>query len=60
MMTISHRIVFDPETQFSRNPLVFGQWVKTDKPHKWELPIVLSKHDFIPVGAKPVFPMPFK
>jgi branched-chain amino acid transport system substrate-binding protein len=60
MMTISHRIVFEPETQFSRNPLVFGQWVKTNKPHKWELPIVLSKHDFIPVGAKPIFPMPFK
>jgi branched-chain amino acid transport system substrate-binding protein len=60
MMTISHRIVFDPETQFSRNPLVFGQWFKKDAPEKWELKVVFSKHEFIPAAGKPIFPRPYR
>ena len=33
------------------------QWYKTDGPEKWELPIVFSKHDFIPATAEPIFPI---
>jgi len=57
LLTIGHRVKFD-ENQFSRGPLVFGQWVKTDKPWVWELPVVFSKHDFIKATANPIFPIP--
>lgn len=59
MMTICHRVLFDKETQFSRTPLTFGQWYKTDKPQVWECPIVFSKHDFIKAAGKPIFPVPY-
>jgi branched-chain amino acid transport system substrate-binding protein len=58
MMTINYRCKFDPETHFSRIPLFFGQWQKTDKPWVWECPIVFSKHDFLPASADPIFPIP--
>ncbi len=57
LLTIAHRVKFD-ENQFSRGPLVFGQWKKTDKPWVWELPVVFSKHDFIKATAEPLFPIP--
>jgi ABC-type branched-subunit amino acid transport system substrate-binding protein len=59
LMTIAHRVKFD-ENHFSRGPLVFGQWFKTDTPQKWELRVVFSKHEFIPATAKPIFPIPYK
>ena len=58
LMTMIYRVKFD-EDQYSRYPLIFGQWQKTDKPWVWELPIVLSKHDFLPVQADPIFPIPY-
>jgi branched-chain amino acid transport system substrate-binding protein len=56
--TISGRAVFTKEEQHCRLPLTYGQWMKTDKPEKWENPIIFSKHDFIKVMAKPIFPIP--
>ena len=59
LMTVRHRVKFD-ENQFSRGPLVFGQWQKTDQPWVWECPVVFSKHDFIKATADPMFPIPYK
>jgi len=59
LATILYRIKFD-ENHFSRGPLVFGQWDKVDGPEKWELKVVFSEHDFVPVTGKPVFPVPYK
>lgn len=53
--TIGGLVKFD-ENQFSMGPIVFGQWFKTDKEEKWELKVVFSEHDFVPVTAQPVFP----
>jgi ABC-type branched-subunit amino acid transport system substrate-binding protein len=58
LMTIRHRVKFD-ENHFSRGPLVFGQWQKTDQPWVWECPVVFSKHDFIQATADPIFPIPY-
>ena len=58
LATIAQRVKFD-ENHFSRGPLLFGQWFKTDKPEKWELKIIFSKHDFVPVTDKPIFPKPY-
>jgi branched-chain amino acid transport system substrate-binding protein len=59
LKTIGHRVKFD-ENHFSRGPLMFGQWFKTDKPQKWDLRVVFSKHDFVPAVDKPIFPRPDK
>lgn len=59
LLTINHRVKFD-ENHFSRGPLMFGQWFKTDKPQKWELKVVFSKHDFVPATDKPIFPRPYR
>jgi branched-chain amino acid transport system substrate-binding protein len=59
LMTIYHRVKFDPETQFSRQPIVFGQWQKTDKPEVWKCEITFSKHDFLPETAEFLFPVPY-
>jgi branched-chain amino acid transport system substrate-binding protein len=56
--TICQRVKFD-ENQFSRGPLMFGQWFKADTPEKWDLKIVFSKHDFVPATAQPMFPKPY-
>lgn len=58
LATIGHRVKFD-DNHFSRGPLVFGQWFKTDKPEKWELKVIFSKHDFVPTAGEPVFPKPY-
>jgi len=58
MKTISGRVKFIKEQHFSGIPLFVGQWVKTDKPHVWELPIVYSQHDWLKPTHKPVFPIP--
>jgi branched-chain amino acid transport system substrate-binding protein len=59
LATILHKVKFD-ENHFSRGPLVFGQWDKTDKPEKWELKVVFSKHDFVQTTGTPIFPRPYK
>ena len=58
MMTIYHRAVFDKD-QFSRLPIAFGQWQRTDKPQVWENPIVFSFHDFLPATGEFIFPIPY-
>jgi branched-chain amino acid transport system substrate-binding protein len=58
LSTIGHRVKFD-ENHFSRGPLMFGQWFKTDAPEKWELKVVFSKHDFVPATGEAIFPRPY-
>ncbi|MFH1491571.1 MAG: ABC transporter substrate-binding protein [Pseudomonadota bacterium] len=58
MPTISGRAVFTKEEQHCRLPLTYSQWMKTDKPWKWENPVVFSKHEFMKPTAKPIFPIP--
>jgi branched-chain amino acid transport system substrate-binding protein len=58
LATIAQRVKFD-ENNFSRGPLMFGQWFKTDKPEKWELKLIFSKHDFAPATDKAIFPKPY-
>jgi ABC-type branched-subunit amino acid transport system substrate-binding protein len=58
-ITIMHRAKFD-DNHFSYEPLAFGQWRKTNKPWVWECPVVFSHLDFIKVGGKPIFPIPYK
>jgi ABC-type branched-subunit amino acid transport system substrate-binding protein len=58
LQTIGHRVKFD-ENHFSRGPLMFGQWFKTDGPQQWQLKIVFSKHDFVPATGEPIFPRPY-
>ncbi|UCG63975.1 MAG: ABC transporter substrate-binding protein [Deltaproteobacteria bacterium] len=53
------RIVFDKKTQFHRFNVQFGQWRKTDKPWKWEAPVVFSFNDSIPATGDLIFPMPY-
>jgi ABC-type branched-subunit amino acid transport system substrate-binding protein len=55
--TIRHRVVFD-ENQFSRGPLVYGQWQWDEVEEDWVCPIVLSKHDFIDTTGTVLFPIP--
>lgn len=57
LMTVVHRVKFD-ENQFSRGPLVYGQWLKSDSTAKWELHVVFSQHDFVKPTAKLMFPIP--
>jgi branched-chain amino acid transport system substrate-binding protein len=59
LVTINHRVKYDEKEQFSWMPLFFGQWMKVDKPWKWECKVVYSKHDFVPIEAKPMFPIPY-
>lgn len=59
LMTVGHRVKFD-ENHYSRGPVLFGQWFKTDQPEKWQLKVVLSNHDFAPATAQPIFPLPSK
>ena len=57
LMTIRHRVVFD-ENQFSRGPLVYGQWQWDEEAGDWVCPIVLSKHTFIETTGEVLFPIP--
>ncbi len=57
LMTIRGRVAFDAN-QFSRGPLVYGQWQWDEEAGKWVCPIVLSKHDFIPTTGTVEFPIP--
>jgi len=57
LKTIYHRIKFDAD-HFNRVPLILGQWMKTDKPQKWELKVVFSDHATWPTNSSPVFPIP--
>lgn len=57
LMTIRYRVKFD-ENQFSRGPLVYGQWQWDEEEEDWVCPIVLSKHDFISTTGEVLFPIP--
>lgn len=57
LATIRGRVAFDAN-QFSRGPLVYGQWQWDQEAEDWVCPIVLSKHDFIPTTGTVEFPIP--
>ena len=58
LMTIASHVKFD-ENQFSRLPLFYSQWQKTDD-GEWSSEIIVSQHDFIPETAEPLFPIPYE
>jgi branched-chain amino acid transport system substrate-binding protein len=60
LVTIYGRAKFESGTQYHRCPVAFGQWRKTDKPWRWEAPIVFSYNDFMPATADFIFPMPYR
>jgi len=60
LMTVTNRVKFTEEEHFSRLPLFFGQWQKTDNPWVWECPVIISYHDFCPVEAETIFPVPYE
>jgi ABC-type branched-subunit amino acid transport system substrate-binding protein len=57
MKTMMGRVKYD-ENQFSRIPVFFGQWFKTNTPYGWELKIVYSNFDSLPATGKFQFPIP--
>lgn len=58
LMTIYHRVAFDEE-QYSRIPVTFGQWQKTEEAWVWNNEIVYSPHAFLPATADLIFPIPY-
>jgi branched-chain amino acid transport system substrate-binding protein len=60
MKTIFGRVLFDKETQNHGFPCYVGQWRKTDKPWKWECPVVFSQDPNMPTTAEVIFPVPYK
>ena len=56
--TINHRVKFNKD-HFSRQPLVFCQWFKTNTPEKLQMKVVLSEHDFLKPDDNPIFPKPY-
>jgi branched-chain amino acid transport system substrate-binding protein len=57
--TIYGRVVFDKDN-FSRLPISFAQWVKTDKSYKWDNPVVISTLPQLKVEGKLAFPIQYK
>jgi len=58
LSTIMYPIVYD-ETQFGRWPIFMAQWRRTDSPDIWELGVIVSHSDHIPVTAELIFPTPY-
>jgi branched-chain amino acid transport system substrate-binding protein len=58
MKTISCRVKFIKDQHFSGVPLSVGQWIKTKKPHVWEVPVIYSQHDWLKPTHKPLYPLP--
>jgi branched-chain amino acid transport system substrate-binding protein len=58
LMTVDGRIVFDSD-HYSRIPVAFGQWQKTDKPWKWDNNVVYSDNDLLQKNADLIFPIPY-
>jgi len=59
LITMGGRFVFEKGTQFYAMPCALAQWRKTDKPWKWEAPVVFSYNKNMPATAELIFPMPY-
>ena len=59
LMTVDGRIVFDSD-HYSRIPVAFGQWQKTDKPWKWDNNVVYSDNELLQTNADLIFPIPYQ
>jgi branched-chain amino acid transport system substrate-binding protein len=46
------------ENHLTNFPISFGQWQKTNPPANWELRVISSDMDYMPVTTKPIFPIP--
>jgi branched-chain amino acid transport system substrate-binding protein len=57
--TMWGRVVFEKDNLFQRVPCQVGQWVKTDNPWVWEMPIAFSYNDFLPATKELIFPKPW-
>lgn len=57
--TIYSRVAFDKDN-YSRVPVAFGQWIRVDKPYKYENPVVLSVNPDLPATAQWEFPIKYK
>ncbi|MBP1625610.1 MAG: urea transporter, urea binding protein [Holophagaceae bacterium] len=55
LKTLRGRVKFD-RNQFSRGPLVLGQWRKKPDSGEWELKVIHSDHTFWPVESAPLVP----
>jgi len=60
MQTVSHRVKFQQDIQFSRWPMAFTQWQKAPSPLEWDCPVVYSELDFVPEEADFLFPIPYE
>ncbi len=60
VITLGGRFVFEKGTQFYAMPCALAQWRKTDKPWKWEAPVVFSYNKNMPATAEFIFPMPYE
>jgi branched-chain amino acid transport system substrate-binding protein len=58
LLTIDGRVVFDVD-HYSRIPVAFGQWQKTDKPYVWENAVVFSENEYLKKNADLIFPIPY-
>jgi ABC-type branched-subunit amino acid transport system substrate-binding protein len=59
LQTIEHRVKFDLNEHFSRGPIFFGQWIKTEDESGWDIPITFSKHSWLPAETdRAMFPVP--
>ncbi len=58
LITIDGRVVFDADN-YSRIPVAFGQWQKSDKAYVWENAVVYSENDYLQKNADLIFPIPY-
>jgi branched-chain amino acid transport system substrate-binding protein len=60
LMTINDRVVFDPATHFSMEPVIMTQWQKSSNPQfKWEQQVVVSLLDSIKTTGTLMFPIQY-
>lgn len=60
MNTICSRVVFNPATHFSVQPVFLIQWQKANNKFGWSEEVVSSPFSFIPKTANFLFPIPSK
>ena len=57
MQTIAGRAKFNKD-HVDLIPLTYAQWFPSNGEFKWEMKVVTSAHDFVPVDSQPIFPIP--
>lgn len=57
MQTIAGRVKFN-KNHVTLIPLTYAQWFPSTGEFPWEMKVVTSAHDFVPVDSPPIFPIP--